>query len=82
MLQLQMCAFKKFSKTFHKKGGLPENSPNEMQHIEGRVITQNETRIRPANWTDSLDSSLLGLMREEHTLVNYINGIFTTISLD
>nr|CAD1823000.1 unnamed protein product [Ananas comosus var. bracteatus] len=70
-----MRPFKKVSKSKHKQGGLADDSPNE---ASGGI--RNDTRTRSQNWSNILDVQLLGLMRDEHTFGNCVNGSFTPIA--
>nr|CAD1839494.1 unnamed protein product [Ananas comosus var. bracteatus] len=47
---------------------------------EGSGRVRNQIWTRTANWTEHLDSILLSIMMEEHTLGNYVNGSFTQVA--
>nr|CAD1817803.1 unnamed protein product [Ananas comosus var. bracteatus] len=73
--KLQMRPFKKVSKSKQKQHGLAAESPTEASG--GMRI---DTRTRSQNWSNILDAQLLGLMRDEHTFGNCVNGSFTPIA--
>ncbi|XP_020107348.1 uncharacterized protein LOC109723411 [Ananas comosus] len=70
-----MRPFKKVSKSKQKQSGLADNSPNE---ASGGIRI--DTRTRSQNWSNMLDEQLLGLMRDEHTFGNCVNGSFIPIA--
>nr|CAD1817739.1 unnamed protein product [Ananas comosus var. bracteatus] len=67
-----MRPFKKVSKSKQKQRGLTDESP-----IEASGGIRIDTRTRSQNWSNMLDAQLLGLMRDEHTFGNCVNGSFT-----
>ncbi|XP_020111097.1 uncharacterized protein LOC109726079 [Ananas comosus] len=70
-----MRPFKKVSKSKQKQHGLADESP-----IEASGGIRIDTRTRSQNWSNILDAQLLGLMRDEHTFGNCVNGSFTPIA--
>nr|CAD1831146.1 unnamed protein product [Ananas comosus var. bracteatus] len=70
-----MRPFKKVSKSKQKQHGLADESL-----IEASGGIRIDTRTRSQNWSNILDAQLLGLMRDEHTFGNCVNGSFTPIA--
>lgn len=52
----------------------------DTQSLEISYLETSKTKVRSENWTEVIDSVMLNLMTEEHVLVNFINGSFTTLA--
>nr|CAD1823078.1 unnamed protein product [Ananas comosus var. bracteatus] len=64
-----------------KNKGLFIDVPStDSQSLYGPMQESIKTRVRSGNWTEIMDSAMLNVMIEEHTLGNFVNGSFTPLA--